>query len=224
MLGAIQIKSSDVFTFLGVIVTGICGVWVAYLTSRNKELTKTNINLANHNRDMSAGLLIDLLSFNDIVHKINNVFTQTTCDRFLILSAMNGKYDLRVCSVVYEQHNMNGKVETTLSFGATSKYVNFEFDKAYLDMLKSIEKYGKPEYYLTEKMDDCDLKRIYLAEKVVASKVFFLKRVRIDEENDRVFYCSYATHKKPGFDDKDRLTLKLYTDQIKHIMDKLIKS
>jgi hypothetical protein len=214
---------TPLFTFLGICVTAVCGVWIAYLKEKNKSLKESNKDLAQQNKDLSAGIVIDLLSFNDIVHKINNVFNQTPSDRFLILSAMNGKYDLRVCTVLYEQHNINGEPTATLSLGATGKFVNFKFDEAYLNMLKNIEKYGKPEYYITEKMEDCDLKRIYMAEKVKASKVFFLKRIKIDEENDRVFYCSYASH-KDTYSDPDKMTLRIYTDQIKSIMDNLIKA
>jgi hypothetical protein len=215
--------SDSFFTFAGVLVTALCGVWIAYLSNKNKWLTQSNKDLTSLNKDLSAGIVIDLLSFNDIVHKINNIFNQTPADRFLILSAMNGKFDLRVCTVLYEQHNLGATQTATLSLGATSKFINFHFDQAYLSMLKNIEKYGKPEHYITAQMEDCDLKRIYMAEKVLESKVFFLKRIKIDDENDRVFYCSYATH-KGSFSQADKMTLRIYTDQIRTIMDSLIKA
>ena len=78
---------NELLTLFGVIVTALCGVWIAYLSNRNKGLNKENIQLNKEKKDLSSGILVDLMSFNDIVHKINNVFNQTRCDRFLILTA-----------------------------------------------------------------------------------------------------------------------------------------
>jgi hypothetical protein len=215
--------SDSFFTFSGICVTALCGVWIAYLSNKNKGLSSENVKLNKEKKDLSSGILVDLMSFNDIVHKVNNVFNQTRCDRFLILTAMNGKEDLRVCTVTYEQHNVNGEAKAYLSLGATGRYFNFAFDHAYRSMLKRIERYGQKEECIVAEMEDCDLKRIYMAEKVVEAHVYFLKRVKIDDENDRVFYCSYATHHEQGFKKEDHMTLQLYNDQLKHIMNSLIQ-
>jgi hypothetical protein len=211
-----------IMPLIGIAITGLATVLAAYFGNKNISLNKENKSLLLEKKDLSSGIVVDLVSFNTIVHKINNVFNQTRCDRFLILSAMNGKLDLRVCTVNYEQHHTNGKVETLLSLGATGRYFNFKFDLAYREMLKRIEKYDSKEVCIVKDMEDCDLKRIYLAEKVTEAHVFFLKRVKIDEDNDRVFYCSFATHDKDGYKHEDHLTLQIYNDQLKYIMDKLI--
>lgn len=213
---------ANILSLLGVVATALAGVWVAYINNKNNRLTKENAHLITENKDLSSGVLCDLMSFNDILHKVNNCFNQTSADRFLILSAMNGKHDLRFCTVVYEQHSLNGKTEAKLSLGATGRYIKFEFDKAYQTMLKKIEATGKAENVIVADMEDCDLKRIYMAEKVKAAKIVFLKRLAIDKDNDRVFYCSFATHDEKLFSDEDKMTLRIYTDQIKYHLESLI--
>jgi hypothetical protein len=213
---------NTIMPIIGITITAVATVLAAYFGNKNIGLNKANKNLLLEKKDLSSGVVVDLVLFNTIVQKINNVFNQTNCDRFLILSAMNGKMDLRVCTVNYEQHYTNGETKTLFSLGATSRYFNFKFDLAYREMLKRIEKYDTKEVCVVKNMEDCDLKKIYLAEKVSEAHVFFLKRVKIDEENDRVFYCSFATHKEEGFKQEDHLTLQIYNDQLKYVMDELI--
>jgi hypothetical protein len=192
----------------------IIAAGAAYVGKIKYDSKKEAKQLKKEIKDLSSGVVIDLSTFNDILHKVNNIFTQTCIDRFLILSAMNGKEDLRICTANYEQVNVNGNVSSKLSLGATGRYFNFAFDKAYRDMLKRIERNQVPEECKVSQMQDCDLKRIYLNEKVTEAHVFFLKRVKIDNYNDRVFYCSYATHRSEGISDNDALTIRLYHQNI----------
>jgi hypothetical protein len=212
----------NILTLVGVSITALCGVWVAYLQFRNKALGTINKKLEKEKKDLSNGIMVDLTSFNDIQNSVNLLFQKSSVDRFLILTAMNGKEDLRVCTAIYEQVSVNGETKSFLSLGATGRYINFVFDDHYKQMLKSIERYGKKEICKVENMPNCDLKRIYDAEKVSEAYVYFLKRAKIDEDNDRIFYCSYGTHVIGGFKGDDELNIQLYNDQIKSILQKLI--
>lgn len=192
----------------------IIGLGAAYVGKIKFDKNKETNQLKKEIKDLSSGVCIDLATFNDILHKVNNIFNQANVDRFLILSAMNGKEDLRICTANYEQINVNGNVSSKLSLGATGRYFNFAFDKAYRDMLKRIERNLTHEECKVSTMTDCDLKRIYMSEKVTEAHIFFLKRVKIDNDNDRVFYCSYATHAPEGISQEDALTIRLYHEHI----------
>ncbi len=200
---------------------GIIGLGAAYVGKIKFDKNKETQQLKKEIKDLSSGVCIDLATFNDILHKVNNIFNQTSIDRFLILSAMNGKEDLRICTANYEQININGSVSSKLSLGATGKYLNFAFDRAYREMLKRIERNLVHEECKVSEMQDCDLKRIYKSEKVTEAHVYFLKRVKIDNDNDRVFYCSYATHQAEGINQNDSLTIRLYHEHIKETFETL---
>ena len=146
---------------------------------------------------------ISLQAFNRLYNLVHNVFARTTADRFLILGAHNGKETMRFASAYYEQHKDSEDIETSdvmLSFGAVSKFVNFEFDDHYRTMLKKAEVEGVIELVVAE-MPDCDLKNIYQAEKIHHSKVYFLERIKNydNHQNDLILYASLAKHGKDRF-------------------------
>ena len=102
--------------------------------------------------------------------------------------------------------------------GGTSKYVRFRFDKAYLEMLKESEIRDKVSIN-TNTMPESDLKNIYLTENITDSEVYFLKREKIDENNDVIFYCSVATHNGEGYNRSDKTLIKTYIDGVKDLIN-----
>ena len=143
----------------------------------------------------------------------------TNAERFLILTATNGQRDLRFANAIYEHHDTNPKVN--LSIGATGRYVKFEFDSHYKEMLKQAERHGHVSYDV-EAMQDCDLKYLYIAEEITFSNVFFLIRTKIDDENDRMFYCSIATHKGKPFTQAETMIMKAHLTGLKSKMQDLL--
>ena len=123
--------------------------------------------IANQNNNhplLKSVVKISLQSFNKLYNLVHSVFSKTTADRFLILGAHNGTAQMRFASAYYEQHKDNNDIEVSdvmLSFGAVSKFVNFEFDEHYRKMLKEAENEGVVEL-IVDKMPDCDLKYIYV--------------------------------------------------------------
>lgn len=178
----------------------------------NKKLKQSNESLIEEIKDLSLSVQIDLQLFNEIKAIVETILYKTKADRFLILTATNGIKDMRFATAIYEQHKNNDKV--LLSLGATGKYVKFEFDSHYKMMLKTVENTGYMPLE-TNSMPDSDLKSIYEAEEIKYSKIFFLMRGKIDDENDRLFYCSVATHSETGFDNSEKVTIKSSIDKLK---------
>ena len=83
-------------------------------------------------------------------------------------------------------------------------------------MLKDTETLGKVSYNVS-KMEECDLKSIYELEEVNFSDVHFIMRSKIDNENDRLFYCSISTHEESDFTSNERVLIKTNVDKIKKI-------
>jgi hypothetical protein len=171
-----------------------------------------NITLKDEIQDKSLSIQMELQMLNDIKEIVESVLYKTNADRFLILSATNGRTNLRFATAIYEQHKNTSSV--VLSIGATGKYVKFEFDSEYKKMLKDCELNSCVELDV-EKMPPSDLRYIYESEKINFSNVYFLMRGKIDELNDRLFYCSVSTHDKRKFDKKESLIIKVAIDKLK---------
>ena len=212
MIEFLEVIIPLLIAFVGILIPAI----KLYLD--NKKLKNENNNLNEKIKDLSLDLEIDLQVFNDVKDIAENILFKTKADRFLILTATNGTRDMRFATAVYEQHKKTSKV--VLSLGATGKYVKFEFDSAYKKMLKEAEVQGLIELK-TEKMSDCDLKSIYENESVKFSDVHFLMRGKIDELNDRLFYCSIATHENAPFTKIEKLNIKSDIDKLKYILKKI---
>ena len=178
----------------------------------NKALRKKNVSLHEEIKDKSLDLQMDLQSFNDIKEIVETILTKTKADRFLILTATNGKTDLRFATAIYEHHKKNEKV--TLSIGATSKYIRFEFDSDYKKMLKNVEANGCINLE-TATMPLSDLKAVYETEELNYSNIYFLMRSAIDSNNDRLFFCSAATHEEENFTHKENIIMKTAIDKLK---------
>jgi len=190
-----------------VALLGLAGIIYQY-----KHVKKLNDKV----NDLSKGYVMNLRHFNDINKIVIKMFEYTSADRFLILTAMNGTRNFRIASALYEQHN-TGEDNSIISIGAVGKYVNFEFDNHYLNLLHTVEQVGST-YLNVDEMPDCDLKNIYKSEGVTGSKILFITRKKIDDKNDRVFYCSIATHVDGGFDNNERTIIKSFTNGIKTLL------
>lgn len=180
-------------------------------------LKRENKSLNEKITDNSLALKIELETFNSIRNAVERIFNKTQADRFLILTATNGKTDMRFASAIYEQNKSNPKVN--LSIGAVSKYVQFEFDSHYRKMLKESVQYGRVQLDV-EAMDECDLKQIYMDEEVSHSDIFFLCKKDIDDENIRLFYCSVATHSNRKFTKAENVQIKLEVSKIRNEVNK----
>lgn len=173
---------------------------------------KSNQGLSQKLDDVSQGLRIELAHFNQMKETVDALFQATKASRFLILIASNGVKDLRFTTVIYEQHQNSSQVN--LSVGASSKYVRFEFDVVYREMLKTIENLGGT-YYNVAEMQPGDLKSIYESEGVKNSSVWFLRRIPINDKNHRVLYSSIATHEEKEFTDMEKIQIKAAVDKIR---------
>lgn len=206
-----QISEGVVIAVIGA-VPAIVGLILQNIRLSKKYRLLKRENDNHHN----SGIQAELEVFNEMRDIIDTIFHNTKADRFLILTALNGKTDFRFATAVYEQHNNTQK--TLLSVGATSKYVKFEFDDKYKNMLKQAEREGMIMLE-TSKMDPSDLKSIYLSEKVSFANIYFLLRKKIDDKNDRIFYCSVASHSGEPFTDAENVLFKARVGQIKLLVD-----
>jgi hypothetical protein len=208
--------STEAYTTLNTLGTALLGcigvISAAYITTLKRE----NNVLKRKNKDLSQELVFDLSTFNEINHIVSKMFKNTHSDRFLILAATNGKSELRQATVLYEQHCLDGESKVMLSLGATNKYQNYVFDQHYLRTLKQCEIERDGVFFDVNTMEDCDLKNIYKSEQVKFSSVHFLSRNKIDGNNDRLFYCSVATHGEEDFCKIGKTMIHSYVGQVKN--------
>lgn len=167
------------------------------LALNEKEKKQDKLKLDFFNRAM------DLSRINPIIEGVDKMFNRTVADRFLILIAVNGKEDFNIVSVIFEQHK-----PSVHKVNAIGTYRNINIDDAYRKMLKLSEMMGIVEIDVAE-MEDCILKDFYNMESITHSKIRFLGRQKIDDENDFLIYSSLATHSGKPFTNKGKTLAKL---------------
>jgi hypothetical protein len=205
-------------TSISIALIAILPLLYKYKNDFNLEKAKTQILQNQKNiletelEDLSLNLRLEITNFNVLANSIQTIFHKTKADRFLILTANNGKGYMKYASAILEQHKNGAKM--FLSVGATSKYINFKFDEPYRDMLKSTEELGLVSFDV-DTMPDCDYKDIMISEGLNFSNVYFLKRSKIDDNNDRLFYCSIATHDSKTYTRTENIIIKSEVDKIK---------
>lgn len=197
-----------ILSFLGV----IGAAWLGYLA-------KVKTTETPHHPLLNSNMSISLRSFGMISGYVNNIFQNTSADRFLILAAHNGKNPLKYTSVFYEQHDTTRGDGAILSIGAISKYVKFEFDEEYRRILKQVENEGSI-FLDVKKMAKGDLKSIYESERVLYSNIYFIDRIPNHDTkgNDLLLYCSVAKHKEPKFNDQENVVIKYNVGSIKDLL------
>ena len=196
----------------GIALIGFGSAYLKYLLDKRKLEAELKIT-TQEVEDLKIGISVTFEEVSKIQNTVLEIFKKTSADRFLILMATNGKKELRFTSVVFEQHQDG---YTSLSFGATNKYIRFEFDSVYMKMLKDVEKEGCL-YYDVDSMDDGDLKQIYVSENVKYSNVYFLNRMPIDSENDKMVYASIGKHGDKPFTPEELFKMRLSVNKIRNI-------
>lgn len=172
-------------------------------------------DLSSQLKDASASIVVSVEGINAVKDLVERMFTETTADRFLILAARNGKQSPNRTTAVYEQHKATGFAN--ISIGASHRYVDFRLDHQYREMLKRAENHGAV-WMDTREMEHSELRRIYEYEEVESSSVHFLMRTPIDHDNDRLWYCSVATHSEARFTEAQQTLITGYVGNIRKHM------
>lgn len=202
--------------FSGVLVTTVFGWLPTY-----KELVQEREDRDTERHSVNVMNSINTLANVNLVHNaVERLFKETRADRFLILTAMNGKKDMRSVSAIYEQHDRND-----IGMSAVSRYHKLEVDQEYHQMLKSAEQIGPVVLDVAGSMQDSLLKNIYISEGVKHSVITFLYRVSLDENNDIMVYSSIATHSEEHFTMEELLTISLeYQSSIRPMLKEVLEA
>lgn len=209
------------------IVTLVSTVMVALIKRsetikiKNLELKINQLEVEKNEIQLSSGsldIIMDLKFLNIIRDKVDEIFRTTSADSFLIYFSINGTSTFNFITAIYEQHK--DIEQTKLSMGAINKYVNIQIDDHYRKMLKEVELHGdmNVEY---DRMPDCLLKKYYTIEGIKYSIIKFLKRLRKDEKNDVVIFCSIAKHIDEPYNEIEKVIIKTNIDVIKNAANNL---
>lgn len=150
-----------------------------------------------------------------IYQAMNSVLQETSIDRFLILKTTNGGGKPVVgrpiyASVIYEDYNSPFKT-------VKEKYQHLHVDKEYIQMLIESESKGVCKMVVDEMPEESLLKKIYKAEGVEYSEVYY-----IHQNSKEYWYCSVSTGKKlDHLPSKDALTVQLSLSKIRNIFRKV---
>ena len=201
------LNSTVLVALIGLIGT-IARLWYnnKKLKDKNKRIEIENDDLNTKLEDVSLGLELDIRSAQELEDIVSEIFEHTKVDRFLILSATNGTNPMKYATVLVERHQHTKHIKYSL--GASKKYIGFEFDSAYRDLLTKTELDGTARCSV-DKLEDGDYKNIMESEKIKHSNWYFLKRSKLTETRDMMFYTSMATHSDEPFTQGEELLLKI---------------
>ena len=208
---------NELVASLGALIVVIGSIITLYFKYKKNKRELVNLKGENNvlkKKYYSSSMSIDLADLNEVQSIVRDTFKTTGADRFLLLSAVNGKENFNFVSALYEQHSIKDK--SSLSIGACSKYVDIKTDESYRIMLKKIELI-KPFISSVASMRDSLLKRIYLQEGVRHTAVFFISRKSLDSNNDRLVYVSWGSHSDEPL---NSIQLQGATNKIKKLLNK----
>lgn len=193
---------------LASIITALGGIVLLYL----KTYLENRV-LKAENAELKTSVTIEFEKVNLIQNVVFEMFKKTKSNRFVLFMATNNAADMRFTTAFFEQHKDG---TTSISFGATNRFIKFQFDSEYRKMLKKVE--IEDSLILdTITMPECDLKNIYLGESIKHSIVHFLRRMPIDAKNDKLIYASISTQNPKPYDPIEIVAIKSGMNQIKEI-------
>lgn len=178
----------------------------------NESIHQKNIIIKDREFKISTSdKILNFQAFNIIKDSVDRIFAQTKADQFLIMIAVNGIRDFRMISVIFEQHKFS-----QYKVNAIIRYRDVEIDDEYRKLLRDVEYKGAVDI-ITDEMEPQLLKDFYTIENVKHSKMRFLHRHHMDEENDIVIYSSVATHKHEPWTHIENAIIKMeYEGSIIH--------
>jgi hypothetical protein len=118
---------------------------------------------------------------------------------------VNGKNDFSTVSVVFERFKNREDIKR---IDAIDTYSHVRIDSYYKEMLKNVEALGAVKLVTDLMPNDSMLYNIYIAENVKASHVYPVTRMKIDDSNDMLLFCSYAS-RGVGISTKDSMFIQM---------------
>ena len=156
-----------------------------------------------------------LKNITKIQRAVDQIFKRTKATRFLILIGVNGKTSLNHVSCFwYDYKNVDDDINPLDAY----KNIDISGDYFYRSMMRNL---GKNNDHIEEidvlRMPESILKDIYYEEQITYSRVGFLTRSPIDNDNDFLMYYSVATDSDEGdfTEDEKRLINVKVQNQIK---------
>ena len=198
----------DTSAILVAIVAAIGTILAAWINSNKNVTPKLSI----------SPLLISFENLNNLNDTLNDMFTRTTADRFLMLISDNDGSGYQYVSGIFEHHAIKNIENFNLSVGAVNKYIKLDTDIYYKKLIEDVRKNSLVKY-TTSKMEDSMLKSIYLYEKITYSNVYFLYDIEIENEGKTsvtTLFCSIAKHEDSPFTPNDELVMRTVVDKIKN--------
>lgn len=174
-----------------VLISAIYGVWERCTARRKIRQAKKE-----HENHITIERLTNVSTLIEVSRQTQNIiFEQTTCDRFLLFVAFNGKKDFNHVTAIFEQRSNSNPGAST---GALAIYRNITVDEEYKKMLKAAKDVREVVMDVST-MPDCLLKSFYISEGVKHSVVINLFRQELDKDTACLLYCSFATHMDTPF-------------------------
>lgn len=198
---------------LGVIIVATINGWY----QKRSKLLEFERDEAKR-KEKKAKIELDLLTlffpydfYDYLDDQVEEVFKKTKATRFLVLFAINGKENFNNVTVVYE-HTKDKR-----SKGAIRRYVRLPIDNHYRQVLKLAEVNKSLDLHTEELPKDSLIYQIYSSkeEQVVHSKLKFIQRIHLDDDNDLLLYATIATHDSIPFSDEELYEIKIAVNGIR---------
>lgn len=196
------------FTIFEAIIStiGVLGVpYFGYLQYKLNRSEKEKKKLKSENNQRALKLsyipqIMQLKSLETIETSIDFIFKNTRTTRFVVFVGVNGFDDVHNISVLYSKNKNEVEIDQTKA------YTNVPTDKWGKKMLKEAERFGYSEIDVFE-MPQSQAKSVYYKEGISHSLVEFVSRTPLDEKNDFLLFCSFATDEEEKFPVTEKLLI-----------------
>lgn len=182
----------EIVTQIGAVAVALVAAWQQVHIARIQRKSRAKDALIREGgKNFSAlSLLVDFELTSAVSYRVEQIFKNTSVDRFLLIIAVNGRESFSTVSAIFEKFK---DVERGRRVDAIDTYSHIKIDAHYKDMLRNVESLGVVKIVTELMPEDSMLYNIYINEGVKAAHVYPVTRMRIDSKNDMLIFCSYAS-------------------------------
>jgi len=170
-----------------------------------KELRKIQNEEHSLKIDVLGGLMRITLGVK-ILHIVRNIFEQTTTDRVMFFLAKNGKTDFKKINLILPYYKDERDTENE-----EMNYNELKIDSQYKSYFNEMERAGHIVLDVS-KMPNQILKTIYNQKKIKHSLLVFIKREKMNQEDDLIIYCSFSKFNETPYTDFEVFVQKAAID------------
>lgn len=168
------------------LLAGMVGLFTGVIRYRQEKMNRLIVEAELQTARSSFDFAEILEDWTDIQAELTELFKTTCIDRFIIFRAWNGYLSPKWTTSLYQQRNLDQKLQS---------YIHFEIDADYVERLRQVHS-TKIETWTVSEMPDSLLKEVYSAEHIKSTVWAHVHTRQPTSRLKGMTYCSFSTSKE----------------------------